>query len=313
MKVIVRNIILFLLPIILVAYLLDYMSGQALRKSNYVYFKVWNDVQQGNVNSDIVVYGSSRARKQFNPKVAESIWKYSTYNLGLDGQTIILQKTIHDQLLANNPKPKLIVFIIDQFTVAQDKQLFNADQMLPYFNRKDMVSAAKYYETFSWSDYYLPMVRYAGRRVVIKEIVKSVIGKSQLSDKQYKGFTYNTGQIVVQGSSNVMGNDSIRVDSSLIPMFTSLLDDAKEQKIKMVFVVPPMHHEHTNSYIFHKEFMQFLEAEAKRYNIPILNYHEHPITQIDSLFGDPQHVNLQGAEVFTKIVVNDIQEIYPEF
>ncbi len=313
MRVIIRNIILFLAPIILVAYLLDYASSRALYKSQNVYYKVWNDVQQGNVNADVVIYGSSRARKQFNPKVAEDMWQHPTYNLGLDGQTIILQKVMHDQLVANNPKPKLIVFIIDQFSIAQDKQLFNADQMLPYFNRKDMVSAAKYYETFHWADYYLPMVRFAGRREAIREVIKAGLGQSQLSDKQYKGFTFNTGRIIVQGADNVMGNDSIRVDSSLIPMFKEVLDDVKERNIKMVFVVPPLHHEHTNSYIYHDEFMQFLTREALAYNIPILNYHEHPITAVDSLFRDPQHVNIKGAEVFTEIVVKDIQKIYPEF
>ena len=155
MKKFIKNILLFILPIISIAYLIDSIISNQLKKDNSYAggeYTVWNDLYNGNVDSEIVVYGSSRAWVHIDPIILENNLGKTSYNLGIDGHNFWLQYLRHKTLLKYNTKPKYIIFSVDVSSLYKRKGLHNLEQFLPYmlFDRDIM----KY--TSSYRGFFIP-------------------------------------------------------------------------------------------------------------------------------------------------------------
>jgi len=71
MKKFLLRFLFFLIPLLLFSILGDFIITKQLLKSNDKYYVVWNDLVFGRINSEILIYGSSRARAHINSK----FWK----------------------------------------------------------------------------------------------------------------------------------------------------------------------------------------------------------------------------------------------
>ena len=164
MKKFIKSFLFFISPIILLSYFLDVFISANLKKSNQYAekeFSCWNDVIEGKVNSDILIYGSSRAWKHISPKIFIDSLHISAYNLGIDGSNFSLQYFRHCMLLKYNRKPKIIIASLDMFTLENKKELYNSEQFLPYMLRNnDIKKATASYVGFNWYDYEIPLIRY---------------------------------------------------------------------------------------------------------------------------------------------------------
>lgn len=183
MKKFIVQIILFLLPIILMSYYADNYISKNLKKSNsfaYGECSTWNAILEGKVNSDIVIYGSSRAWVHINPTMISNSLKVLSHNLGIDGHNFWLQYLRHSLLLKNNTKPKLIILSLDVFTLQKVGDLYNSDQFLPYMLWNNEIEEATIsYNGFTSIDYKIPLVRYLGR----SKAINIAFSTNRLSDK----------------------------------------------------------------------------------------------------------------------------------
>ena len=120
MKKFIKYLLFFIAPFILFSYCIDVFISTNLKKAKkgaYGEYSTWNDVFEGKINSDIVIYGSSRAWKHISPKIINDRLHISTYNLGIDGHTFWLENFRHRMLLKNNTKPKIIIFSGSKSTI----------------------------------------------------------------------------------------------------------------------------------------------------------------------------------------------------
>src|ERR1700692_382125 len=99
MKKFLLKLLVFFLPIIILSYGADVFISKNLAKSSSGANPSWKDVFDGTVNSDIVIYGSSRATEQLDPKIFSDSLKHSTYNLGVYAHNFWLQFLRHRLLL----------------------------------------------------------------------------------------------------------------------------------------------------------------------------------------------------------------------
>ena len=118
MKKFIKYLLFFIAPFILFSYCIDVFISTNLKKAKkgaYGEYSTWNDVFEGKINSDIVIYGSSRAWKHISPKIINDRLHISTYNLGIDGHTFWLENFRHRMLLKNNTKPWCPFKCIDKY------------------------------------------------------------------------------------------------------------------------------------------------------------------------------------------------------
>ena len=135
MKKFIKNLVLFIAPIIILAFPLDYYISKKLADSNsfaYGHSYIWKDIYNGNLNADILIYGSSRASTQINPQLFGDKLGESCYNLGLEGHNFWLSEFRHQEILKHNKKPKHIILSLDTFSLEKRPDLFNYEQFLPY-------------------------------------------------------------------------------------------------------------------------------------------------------------------------------------
>jgi hypothetical protein len=305
------TVLLFFIPLLILAGLGDYILNQSLRKSNHKYFVVWNDLVSGKINSEIVVYGTSRARAHINSKILEDTLKLSTYNLGIDGYTFDMEYCRHELVLKNNKKPSYIIQTLDYHMLGKINDLYLYEQFYPYFNNEIILKTIKKYNGFNWWDYHLPLVRYYGSQKEIFSALNILIRPSHNKGNRYKGF-YNFDQVWTNDLEKAKKSKKTitqKIDKKSEILFEKYIEDTKKSGIHMIFVYTPEYIEGQQFVSNREEIMALYKKLATRYDIPFIDYSSDPMCFNKDYFYNAEHLNLKGANFFSKILASDLKKI----
>jgi hypothetical protein len=319
MKKFLLHSLLFLIVLSPVPFLLDAVLTKSLRNSKRYNYGEWNDLFKGNVNSDVVIYGSSRAYRHFDTKVLEEKLQLPVYNLGVDGYQFHMQYARHLVYFKHNPPPKTILLSLDYWTLGKTNELFMYEQFLPYMNDSVIRVYTKAYKGFNYWDYHLPFVRYFGN---IKEIVHGVdisINPDHNYAVKYKGFKGNDEKWQVnfqQAAEALRANKTINAgqgktldfttDSLTLHLFELFLNEMKLKKIKVIFVISPIYKD-ARSMVSHQSFVLKFQNYAARYHFPFLDYSADSISMNRDFFYNATHLNKTGAALFSEKLAADIK------
>ena len=105
----VLRIVLFFVLLIGVLFLLDAAINTGLRRLTTGPYGVTNRIVQGRVNAEILISGSSRAARHYDPRVIEAVTGRSAFNIGVNGARIDLQLALLKTYLNHNTKPALVI------------------------------------------------------------------------------------------------------------------------------------------------------------------------------------------------------------
>jgi hypothetical protein len=299
------------LPVIVLVFAMDAIFTRSLKKSTKDDYAVWNALLDGKINSDIVIYGSSRASVHLNPKVFEDSFKVQAYNLGVTGHNFYMENLRHKLLLEYNKKPKLIVLSLDYFTLDKRKDLFKSRQFLPYFSNDEITSAIKTYQGFDYFDYKLPLIRYAGQQYAIANAVTVALRPQANKPNWYKGFDgkkqkWNSN---LQEAKRSRGTYVQPFDTGSIQLFDQFLAETKRDCIKVVFVYAPEYIEGQSFVANRNEIFALYDSFAKKYDIPFYDYSSDSLCYNKDYFYNSQHLNYIGANLFTRKFVSDIKPL----
>ncbi len=314
MKKFLIRVLLFLMPLILIAYSADRFISKELKKSHQhaqSEFPVWNDLFDGNVRSDIVVYGSSRAWVEFDPQLISDSLHRNAYNLGIDGHNFWLQYLRHSLLLKYNIKPGWIIQSLDIFTLQKRKDLYNPDQFLPYmFLNDDIKNATSSYEGYDFLDYKIPLIRYYGKEEAITTAVKMFLKPGNNPVMRVKGY---------QGQNKVWNADftrakktmdyyQVKMDPGTVRLFERYLNECKEKGIKIIFVYAPEYIEAQKFVKNRDELFALYKKFSLQYNIPFYDYSNNAISFRKDLFYNAEHLNKTGAEIFSAKLADTLKK-----
>lgn len=309
MKRFLKSIVVFLLPLLLLGYLFDSVISTNLKKSNLYAekeFPVWNAIINGKVDSEIVIYGSSRAWVHIDPTMIGNSLNTSVYNLGIDGHGFRLQNVRHKMLLKYNRKPKLIIHSVDIFTLAKDESYYNYDQFLPYMLYNDAIeNATDNYAGFTLFDYKLPLLRYYGKSRAIRtafEIATKPENNTIQRIRGYKGQqrSWNADFDKTKAS---MKSYKVILDTEIIQLFDNYLKECKANNIRVILVYTPEFIEGQKFVENRKEIIALYTQLSTKYNIPFYDFSNDPLSSDKKYFYNALHLNKTGAELFTKELI----------
>ncbi len=315
MKRFIFRLTLFILPVFVVAYGADIILSKNLKKiKNYKEgeFTVWNDLYDGKINADIVIYGSSRAWLHINSTMMEDSLKINTYNLGINSHNFWLEYFRHSLLLKYNKKPKLIIHALDMATLDKRVDLFNPDQFLPYmlFN-KEMKSVINGYKGYTNADFIIPLLRYYGKKDAILGVIKYCLHPNKNPVKRIKGY---------EGASDLSWHNDLdkakkqmnfyqpKLDTATIRLFEKHLADCKQQGIKILLLYTP---EFIDGQMFTKnreEVIAIFRNFGFKYNVPFMDYSNDTMSYQKKYFFNAEHLNKLGAEIFTKKLIDTLRQ-----
>ncbi len=312
MRKFILTLLYFCLPVIILSFSVDYLLSNRLQElNNFAQGEnlVWNDIYEGEIDDEIFIYGSSRAWVHIDPQLLEEKLGRTAYNFGVNGHNFYLQNFRNQELLANSPKPKYIIYSLDVFTLGNGSGLYNNIQFLPYmFMNDNLYNNLSSYTGYSYFDYYLPLIRYAGKDEVIKEALKFTISSDTSKLARVKGYKGNNKvwNDDLKKAINKIDVFEIKIDSSLVEKFNFFLDKCKINNIEVIFVYTPEFIEGQNFVANRKEIITLYEEIAKKHDILFFNYSDDEINLQKKYFYNASHLNKTGAELFTNKLIQDL-------
>lgn len=346
MKKFIYKILAFLLPIIFLAYLSDFIISKKIRASGAGDFSVWEDIYNGRINSDIVIYGSSRALNHINPVILEDEFHTTAYNLGMAGQHIWLQNLRHIEFLKYNKKPKVVIYSLDDLLFSDPIGIYQPDQFSPYMfwpKHKEIEEQLSVYKFphFSYFDYKIPLLRYVdsfysnkalelGRIKFLSFIQNISQQKFENSDSLNKEISriINHENIIkpekrIKGYlprdlnwnsdfDNALfskGHLEVSINKKGIHLFEKILTELIQKNIYVLFVYTPEYIEGQKFIKNRAEVMEIYTNISKKYNIPFINYSNDTMSYQKKYFFNSLHLNANGAEKFSKKFALDIKPI----
>lgn len=312
MKQFLTKSLYFVIPILVLVYPLDIFISKNLRQSNEYYgeLEVWNDIHGGNINADILIYGSSRAWVDINPFILEKSFGKDIYNLGLDGHNFWLQYLRHLEYLKHNNAPKHIIVAVDFNTLQKRKDLYLYEQFLPFMLWNTTIKYyTSSYEGFDFFDYYLPLLRYVGNSSLLKKSIGMAVENKNMPPFRIKGYlgVHKTWTNELAAAKSKMDQYTIAIDSASVALFDAFLLECKNNNIGVSLVYTPEHIQGQQFVKNRAEVIQLFQNFAAKYDVQFLDYSNDALCQDTSNFYNATHLNHTGSQLFTKKLGQDLK------
>lgn len=316
MKKFLIHIFLFLLPIVVSSYFVDCYLSNSLKKSlSHAAGEIttWESLYNGKVDSDIVIYGSSRAWKHIDPAIITNKLGFTAYNLGIDGHNFWLQYLRHKVLLSKNKKPKLIIHSVDAFTLVKRNNLFNSDQFLPYMLWNNQIyQTTKSYDGFNTIDFMLPLIRYYGKLEVFKTVFRVNFRPQNNIALRIKGYQGEDAKWNgdFDTAKKHFGFYQVKLDSASIQLFDDYLKECKAKKIEVMLVYTP---EYIEGQYFIKNRAHIIALYvmfSEKYNIKFYDFSKDSICFKKEYFYNAMHLNKTGSTLFTNKLIDTLKNNY---
>lgn len=279
----------------LVGYVSDYLVEHAIsgetQKNEYICDRT---------NEDILILGSSRAVHHYDPRIIEDSLGLSCYNCGYDGCGSITAYGLLN-ILSKRYCPQIIVYEItpgfDYFKHDKD----NTKYLGPLKNYYDREGIDSIFMTISptecWKMYsHMYRINSKAIQMFLENIMKR--------NETIKGF--HTKEISMSYEPDEKNEYEIRseYDEVKIMYLKRIISLCKKRGIKLVFLVSPWYK--GNGW---EEFTYAVDL-ARINDIPfITHYSDTLINRNKENFYDPAHMNMKGAQTFTKVFVSDLKNI----
>ena len=312
MKKLLIRILLFILPLILLAYPLDWLITSQLKQSQaFAYGKsaVWGDVFDGKVDSQCIILGSSRATQHVDPILLEQRTGVSTYNMGVDAHNVNMHIFRFNEIVKYNPQPRYVIFSVDAFTLEKRPDLYGKEQFLPYMLCNDEIEEmARDYIGFNWYDFHLPLIRYIGETKAFTDAANVALGR----DKPILVKGYNAIDLQWQDdlakAKKKMDVYHIEYDDKSVKMFEDFIGKCNENQISLALIYTPEYIEGQAFTHGRGEMIRLFDEMARKNNILFIDYSSDSLSFDKRYFHNSIHLNKTGSELFTGKLAKDLEK-----
>lgn len=310
MKRFVIKTILFLIVLWGLAWGLDYIISKGLLKMEDYRFMSWNEMQQGNINADIIIMGNSRGFSHFEPWTIDSICNTTSYCLGLGGYSITVEALKYNYYCLFNKRPKMIIQQVDYYTLRNDSapHQHESEQYLPLFYdyriHNELLRVG-----YTWKDLYLPLYRYWGYQMVIKNGIFEFFGlKHYVRDPLRRGHHYEKG---VWNGTELAKMDTIYAKLNPIgkEYFEKYMQRCANEGVKVVLVNSPTYIGANLKTKGLEQVNAYFDSIATAYNTVYWNYNEnYKLCNDTANFCVSIHMNPEATHQFSVDFANKLNE-----
>lgn len=249
------------------------------------------------VDSDILIFGSSRAAHHYVPSILSDSLQMSCYNCGLDGKGIIYAYGKLNMIL-NRVCPKFV--ILDFISYLDLEKGEDA--------AKDLTPLRLYYDD--------PEVESMFEDVDVMEKWKMM------------SVCYPFNSKLLQLINDNLFADPLSIDHGYLPLYGKLSYEPVEKKRDKVVETDTLKRKYLIKFIekaqTHAQLIVFvspiygktdlglyneLKCICKKYGVPVYDHlADDRITRKRDFFVDPVHLNDEGARIYTKLIIGEIRK-----
>ena len=251
-------------------------------------------------NEDVIIMGSSRAMHHYVPKIITEKTGMSCFNVGQDGNGIILQYG-RWKMISERYAPKLIIYdITTSYDLEENDNMAYISRLKPFCWDTSVKSYVVSLFPMEKIKLYSGMYRY---NYWFLEIVANC-----LSERDFKGeagyepkYEHIRSEIVNRPRREKI--QSINTDTVKLHYLEQLVKEAQAKGTQVMFVVSPV----WRGGIYAPAVYAEVEKMAHHYGIQYLQYMDSEICDDPDCFKDSNHLNDKGARVFTEDLASHIQ------
>lgn len=292
---------------LLILYILDFTIGSFLK---YLYFKQDSGLLYrttysiDSTKADMLIFGSSTANHHYYSGDFEKWMHMSCYNTGRDGNSIFYQFAILEGILKRY-SPKIAIFDFNHEDFRRDQYSYDRlSSLLPYYDKhpemRSIILLKSPYEKYKFLSKIYPY------NSLIFTIVAGNAGfnknREEINDEDgYVPLTKIWKGRIKTDTSSV----KYELDSNKIKFFKSFIRDCINSNIKLYIFLSPQ----LIKYKFEDSSVVIAQEIATKFNIPFYDFSNDSLfLQNKDLFADPGHLNDNGAKIYSKKVIDKIQQ-----
>lgn len=298
MKKFFINIITFGFCLVILDVFVGFLSGGlgssangGLTRENYYIAKESLD--------DIIILGSSRAKHHYDPFIIEDSLGMSCYNMGLDGNGIILAYGRYKMLLERYT-PKLIIY-----EVSTSFDIYKYDE-----NTRYLTNLRQYYDVEGVKNIVdqiidekekikMQSVMYRNNSKLLPAVIDNVINRNL-----QKGYVPLYRVMNEPVKDFVSKENVLEIDSAKLNLFESFICDVKSKDIGLILMVSPTY----RGKDCENEYCEVIKL-CNKYNVKfVCNNDMVGIVDDYRLFQDRAHMNNTGANKYTCEIIPFLRE-----
>ena len=300
MKDFLKRTLEFALLMALLAVLSDMGVSSGLRKTERGHFYTMNALMNKRMDADIVILGNSRAACSYHPLVLDTILHVNSRNLGVSGQPFGVSYLRWELYRRNNSSPKLLIVNIDYAELKMVTNGFEKEQYYPYMSDSLVKPYLDLYG-FSWADKHIPMYRYRGDYKLIGIGLMELFNlRHDTKGNYYKGYSNLNGKWNGHNLDIKLRNGNVKgtFDPRAVSLLERLLEQSKEDGFQVLFVYAPLQ-ERLKNHLDEENVIEMYRDLASRYDVHILDFSQMGICSDTGYFQDGNHLNAEGARLFS--------------
>ncbi|MDR0811171.1 MAG: hypothetical protein LBN23_02700 [Paludibacter sp.] len=312
MKRFILNTIIFVALAGGLALALDALVTDGLKKTTVGDFQTWNDIYSSRIDADVIISGSSRATRNINTAILDTVLAVNSYNLGNDAYYLFMQYARYQTFAAHNPKPKLVIQTADFNTLWKTGSI-NRVQFAPY--NDTLLDSFLQDVGFNAKELHAPVFRYFSEFSAVKLGIINQLGADNFLYKneiKYKGYQPINKQWDGAILDNIIGSSHkilAHNEPSMVALLDTFLCECKRSDVQVVMVFTPEYIKAVEATADTAEVLNHYRLLSAKYGFPFLDYSRDSICYNTAYFYNALHLNQKGTDLFTEKLARDIEKI----
>lgn len=302
MKKNIRPILFFLLTLLVIVYAIQWSIEYCYKKRVTNKF---TKVFRHEIDEDVMVFGSSVAFHQFDPKIIKEVTGLNGFNMGFPGMFFVQYNGLIKEYISYQKRCKAIVIACDFDNLGRTNLSTRPDLFLAYLGNNNI---------------YKSMYALESRKAFLARYLPGY--KLTLMNKSF----YTDMLIAKPYSSTLSGFEPMdnkwevthprkpfisRYDEDVLKMFIATVHDITARGIKVILVVPPVYEEGYKM-ILNAENIKSKYRSLVGKDVYYLDYTNDSLCKSTSYFRNFTHLNSIGATAFSNTFAHDLSKIIHE-
>jgi hypothetical protein len=298
-----KTLILKFFILVGVLFLLDFLIGKTLNHYYFTqkygeYYILTKTIENpSRLQADIMVFGSSRAKRHYNPTVISGVLGGVCYNAGYDAQSILYHKAIFD-IVVEKYNPKIIILEVSSTDLnLAEGSCDPLSILLPYVQfYPELWNTLRLKSPFERIKYLSKIYPYNS---LLDKIVKGNKIPQEVDVNGFIPFYYPTDK-----PANEETYPETNLDPDKIKAFNAFITACKEKKINLFVVYSPEYVKAMNT----PSSIIYIKKKCKESDIEYISYQNSETFLKGELFRESLHLNNIGAEKFSLDIALKIKE-----
>jgi hypothetical protein len=250
----------------------------------------------------LLVFGSSRAFCHYVPEVFEKTLGIDYYNVGHDAAGILYDTAILKGILARY-RPEIIILDFRHDELAKKKLGYQMlSVLLPYYKEhKEIQKIINLRGDFE-------RLKLFSRIYPFNSQLMTILLANKIRWIDDKGFVpqYGKWNYAIEEYDSSLG---IELDPNYIKYYLEFIEIVKKYNISFFVVISPYYRIIRNQ----TASIRMAADICRKQNVIFLDYSQDSrFLERPDLFRDPDHLNYEGAKIYSEIIVTRMIEISPE-